>query len=57
MKHAEKIYLTRVPDVIEGADLVRFPWIDPTRFQLDSHSPEPFDEDPGLKLLIYNRIE
>jgi len=57
MKHAEKIYLTLVPDKVEGKELVQFPWINPTRFQLDSHSPEPFDENPKLQLLIYNRIE
>jgi dihydrofolate reductase len=57
LKHADKIYLTLVPDQVEGKSLVYFPWIDPTQFQLDTHSPEPFDEDPTLKLLIYTRIK
>lgn len=35
MKYASEIYLTLIPEIVEGNNLVRFPWIDLTRFKQD----------------------
>jgi dihydrofolate reductase len=59
MAYAEEIHLTLTPDVIEGENPVRFPWINP----LDFHTPMYIElkdlvpGDPTLKLAIYKRVE
>ena len=55
MSVADEIYLTLTPDVIEGRNLVRFPWINPQVFELKSNTP--FEDDNRLRLLTYNRIK
>ena len=54
MKYADEIYLTITPDIIEGKDLVRFPWINPKIFSVAS--TEKFPEDDRLTLVRYVRI-
>jgi dihydrofolate reductase len=53
MKHAEEIHLTITPDEIKDKNSVKFPWIDPTIFKLDSW--EYMAADPRLKYCIYKR--
>ena len=33
LDEVKDIYLTLIPEVVEGDNLVRFPWIDPSKFQ------------------------
>jgi dihydrofolate reductase len=59
MAYAEEIHLTLTPDVIEGENPVRFPWINPREF----HTPmyislkDLVPGDPTLKLAIYQRVQ
>lgn len=39
MRMAEHIYLTLMPDIIEGDDLAYFPWINPKDFQISEYIP------------------
>ena len=54
MKYAQEIHLTITPDEENDPKSVKFPWIDPTVFKLDSW--EYFAEEPKLKYCIYKRI-
>lgn len=51
MEYASKIYLTLIPEAVYGPDLTRFPWIDPTKFKIESVTP--LDWDTKLGLAIY----
>jgi dihydrofolate reductase len=53
MSVADEIYLTITPDIIEGKDLVRFPWINPQIFSVAS--TEKFPDDDRLTLVRYVR--
>lgn len=57
MRWAEEIYLTLIPEYIEGADRF-FPWIDPTKFQVKEYLPL-FDETgkQTLQVAKYVRIQ
>lgn len=35
MKYATEIYLTLIPEIVNGNDLVYFPWIDPSKFKIE----------------------
>ena len=54
MAYASEIYLTIIPEVVSGENLVKFPWINPTIFKFDSVTP--FETDDRLKLVKYIRI-
>lgn len=54
MKYTEEIHLTITPDEILNKDAVKFPWIDPTVFKLESW--KYFDDEPKLKYCIYSKI-
>jgi dihydrofolate reductase len=54
MKYAQEIHLTITPDEEKDPNSVKFPWIDPTVFKLDSW--EYFADEPKLKYCIYKRI-
>jgi dihydrofolate reductase len=49
MKYADGIYLTLIPDEVNGD--VKFPWINPLMFKLDNIS----DLDETLKVAYYKR--
>jgi dihydrofolate reductase len=53
MKYAQEIHLTITPDEENHPNSVKFPWIDPTIFKLDSW--EYMAADPRLKYCIYKR--
>lgn len=59
MSLVEEIHLTLTPDVIEGDNAIRFPWINPQHF----HTPMYIElkdlvpGDPKLKLAIYKRVQ
>lgn len=53
MAHASEIYLTLIPETVEGEGLVYFPWIDPTRFQV---AETVSLEGSELKALKYIRV-
>jgi len=53
MEYASEIYLTLIPEIITGEDLVFFPWIDPTIFQLAETTTI---EGSELKVLKYTRV-
>jgi len=54
MKYAQEIHLTITPDEEKNSNSVKFPWIDPTVFKLDSW--EYLYDAPTLKYCIYKRI-
>lgn len=54
MQYADKIYLTITPDVIEHPLAIRFPWINPQHFEVNSVIP--FDDNPQLNHCVYDRI-
>ena len=51
MQYADEIHLTLVPDYIKGADVVRFPFINPTIFTVHSYS-----KIDKLDYVIYKRL-
>ncbi len=53
MKCADIIVLTLTPDTIEGEGLVRFPWVNPDKFRLETI--EPMETDIRLKIATYHR--
>lgn len=59
MNWAHEIYLTLTPDKIEGEGLVRFPWIDPLRFEWESATPldqlVEMSHSSELQVLKYKR--
>lgn len=55
MDYAEEIHLTMTPDVIEWAEAVRFPFINPRKFEIASWQRlEPANDT--LRLYIYKRV-
>lgn len=54
MRWAEEIYLTLIPEYIDKADRF-FPWIDPTKFKIDSYIPL-FDESGKQTLQVAKYI-
>jgi len=54
MKWADAIFLTLTPDTIEGEGLVRFPFINPSKFRMETI--EPMETDNRLQVAIYHRI-
>jgi len=55
MDFAQEIHLTLVPDVVIGADAVRFPFINPRLFTAKPLQFVPGDEDQVLRYSIYER--
>lgn len=53
MNWADLIILTLTPDTIEGEGLVRFPWVNPDKFRLETI--EPMETDIRLKIATYHR--
>ncbi len=53
MEYASEIYLTLIPEVVTGDNLVCFPWIDPTRFAV---TETMVIEGSELKVLKYTRV-
>lgn len=51
MKYASKIYLTLIPEAVYGPDLTRLPWVDPTKFEIETVAP--FEKDERLRLVTY----
>lgn len=51
MKYADEIYLTQIPDIIEGTNLVMFPVIDPNKFKLKEEK-----KIVNLDLHIYSKL-
>jgi dihydrofolate reductase len=52
MKYANEIYLTLIPEMVKGNDLVRFPWINPNKFKMVEFVPL---NNEGLKVAVYIR--
>lgn len=52
MRYVNKIVLTLTPDVITGEQVVRFPWVNPSLFQVVNKETLP---DPKLVVYIYER--
>lgn len=50
MQYADEIYLTLIPDTVEGEGLVHFPWIDPTKFEVKEYI---WLEDSTLRVARY----
>jgi dihydrofolate reductase len=55
MQYAEEIHLTVTPDVITQADAVRFPWINPRKFEIKEWR-QLTPGDDTLRLYIYKKI-
>ena len=59
MNWAQEIYLTLTPDKIEGEDLVRFPWINPSVFNFEKSTPldqlVDMSDYSDLSILTYKR--
>lgn len=53
MSYADKIYLTITPDVIEGDNLVKYPWINALRFEV--HKIYDLENNSPLKIIEYAR--
>jgi dihydrofolate reductase len=51
--HAREIYLTLIPEIIEGENLVRFPWISPLEFKVSDFISL---ENSELKVAKYVRV-
>lgn len=51
--YAGEIYLTLIPEIIEGENLVRFPWISPMEFKVSDFISL---DDSELKVAKYIRI-
>ncbi len=54
LPRVQEIHLTITPDFIDGKDVVRFPWIDPTQFEVKSMVS--FIENNNLTYVIYRKI-
>ena len=59
MAYAQEIHLTLTPDIVEGENLVKFPFINPRQFHIPHYISlkELVPGDPTLKLAIYHHIE
>ena len=55
MQYAEEIHLTVTPDIITQADAVRFPWINPRKFEIKEWR-QLTPGDDTLRLYIYKKI-
>lgn len=55
MKYAQEIQLTLVPDVIEGTNVARFPFINPRLFEAQPMQFIPGDDSGMLRLVTYKR--
>ena len=56
MDYAEEIHLTTTPDVIERDDAVRFPFINPRKFEIKSWT-QLTPGDDTLRLYVYKKIQ
>jgi len=57
MECADKILLTLTPDIIKNNNVVKFPWINPNLFTLESINPlVPDNKDCKLLLATYQKI-
>jgi len=54
MNYAHTIHLTVTPDVITRSDAVRFPWINPRKFEIESWK-QLTPGDDTLRLYVYQR--
>lgn len=54
MDYASEINLTLIPEVVGGFRLVRFPWINPAKFRIESTLE--FFRDVRLKLVTYKKV-
>ncbi len=52
LEFASEIFLTLIPEIVNGDNLTIFPWIDPSKFQVS----EFIDLEDGLKVAKYIRI-
>lgn len=52
MLYCDRILLTITPDLIEGSNLIKFPWINPTQFSITSVS----SLGDNLQIVEYTRI-
>ena len=55
MDYVDKIVLTITPDYEYGRNAIRFPWINPMKFELESILPIGF-KDSKLQIVTYNKI-
>jgi dihydrofolate reductase len=53
MQYASEIYLTLIPDTVDGDGLVLFPWVNPVEFRIDDFISL---EDSTLKVAKYVRV-
>lgn len=57
MKYADKIYLTLIPETIEGDNLTYFPWVSPYQFDIETIIRMPCESSNSkLKVAIYNKL-
>jgi len=57
MKYADTIYLTLIPEIVEGDDLAYFPWVDPGKFNVEAYIPLYNDNgDVSLNVAKYVRM-
>lgn len=54
MQYADNIHLTITPDIIHHPLAIKFPWINPAWFEVNSLMP--FGDNSQLNHCIYNRI-
>lgn len=54
MQFADEIYLTLIPDTVEGEGLVFFPWVDPSKFKVEEFVELP-ESTVGLEAVRYVR--
>lgn len=52
MAYADEIYITLIPEVVDGEGLVAMPWIDPSKFEV----AEYITLSPELRVARYKRI-
>jgi len=55
MNYAEEIHLTITPDTINHPQAIRFPWINPKIFDVDSIQ-QLVPGDDTLQYVIYKRL-
>lgn len=54
MEYANEIYLTLIPEKVEGEGRVFFPWISPSKFKVFNYLT--LEGEAGLKVVHYTRL-
>ena len=55
MQFADKIVLTITPDIIEGKEVIKFPWINPLIYKIENSFTRELDKENKLTIVEYYR--